>query len=620
MLKRSNSGIVQRMATFTVSAVFAATCALSAGAALLREPDIVYYGSVARDGTVLDADSAAVVSARRDLPGGGSEEVASYTLGDPLPGGDTPPRDGAGRLLYLVPLPIEIETNAPEPRTPRVLRAGDTVKIFVDGVEVAEVLVEAPGIALRLNLDVDADGGVADSDGDGIADFEDNCGGIANATQADANGNGIGDACDCTLAPGPDCVNPGTFLVQVSHADNPADARSTAGLGRVTYLYEIQETEVTNAQYRDMLASVAANDSKGQFNELMKSDQRGGITRSGAAGTYLYQVKPNMADKPVNFVSWLDAARYANWLENGQPAGGQDATTTETGAFDLTASADPARDAQRNPAAAWRLPDENEWYKAAYYDPDRGNVSDYWEYPTRSDDAPFQAGANSTGDAVSSATGNIANYASRAAWNDQHGNVTTVASANDSASFYQTFDQAGNVAEWLADDANLDGLRLTRGGSYAADAFALESEPLVEADANKAAADRLMDPSVEGAEVGFRVVLVAAAAVDTDEDEVPDAEDNCIEVANADQLDADLDGFGNVCDCDFNNDGGCGQPDYTILLACFNKLTGPGTGPADDPTCEASDMNGDGGVGQPDYSLFLPLLGGPPGPSGLVQP
>ena len=105
---------------------------------------------------------------------------------------------------------------------------------------------------------------------------------------------------------------------------------------------------------------------------------------------------------------------------------------------------------------------------------------------------------------------------------------------------------------------------------------------------------------------------------DSDGDGVADPNDNCRDVANADQRDIDQDGFGNVCDCDFNDDGGCGQPDYSILLTCFGKATGPGSGPPDDPTCEESDMNGDGGVGQPDYSLFLSLLGGMPGPSGLA--
>ncbi len=101
---------------------------------------------------------------------------------------------------------------------------------------------------------------------------------------------------------------------------------------------------------------------------------------------------------------------------------------------------------------------------------------------------------------------------------------------------------------------------------------------------------------------------------DQDGDLVIDAEDNCLTDSNPDQRDVDQDGFGSVCDCDFNNDGGCGQPDYSVLLACFGQSTGAGTGPPDDPTCEESDMNGDGEVGQPDYSLFLSRFGGPPGP------
>ena len=39
------------------------------------------------------------------------------------------------------------------------------------------------------------------------------------------------------------------------------------------------------------------------------------------------------ADRPVNYVSFWDAARFANWLHNGQPTGAQGAGTTEDGAY-----------------------------------------------------------------------------------------------------------------------------------------------------------------------------------------------------------------------------------------------------------------------------------------------
>ena len=40
----------------------------------------------------------------------------------------------------------------------------------------------------------------ADSDGDGIADVQDNCPQVANPDQADADHNGIGDACETASA------------------------------------------------------------------------------------------------------------------------------------------------------------------------------------------------------------------------------------------------------------------------------------------------------------------------------------------------------------------------------------------------------------------------------------
>ena len=46
----------------------------------------------------------------------------------------------------------------------------------------------------------------------------------------------------------------------------------------------------------------------------MGATLRGGITQTGTSGSYTYSVKANMGNKPVNFVSWFDSARFANWL------------------------------------------------------------------------------------------------------------------------------------------------------------------------------------------------------------------------------------------------------------------------------------------------------------------
>ena len=49
-------------------------------------------------------------------------------------------------------------------------------------------------------------GALADRDGDGIPDIKDNCPDVYNPSQADANGNKIGDACECTAAAPGRCV------------------------------------------------------------------------------------------------------------------------------------------------------------------------------------------------------------------------------------------------------------------------------------------------------------------------------------------------------------------------------------------------------------------------------
>ena len=67
--------------------------------------------------------------------------------------------------------------------------------------------------------------------------------------------------------------------------------------------------------------------------------------------------------------------RFVNWLHNGKGPG-----DTESGVYDLSLSPELIT---RAPGASYFLPDRDEWYKAAYYDPTKGGTS-YWLYPTRS--------------------------------------------------------------------------------------------------------------------------------------------------------------------------------------------------------------------------------------------
>ena len=57
-------------------------------------------------------------------------------------------------------------------------------------------------------------------------------------------------------------------------------------------------------------------------------------------------------DKPVVFVSWYDAARFANWVNNGATAG----ASTETGAYTMANGVSVSRNAGCNLVSANRKP------------------------------------------------------------------------------------------------------------------------------------------------------------------------------------------------------------------------------------------------------------------------
>ncbi len=258
--------------------------------------------------------------------------------------------------------------------------------------------------------------------------------------------------------------------VFVGDAGNPNDS---TGFGRVDYGYHIGTYEVTNAQYTSFLNSVAATDTFGLYTTSM-AGSLGGITRSGSSGSFNYSPIGGRENNPVNYVSFWDAARFTNWLTTGD---------TETGVYLLNGVATPTNNTITRNETAWAnggvaIASENEWYKAAYYQPAAagGDSDGYWLYPTQSN----------------SITTADANY------NNSVGNVTIVGTYAGDSSYYGTFDQGGNVWEWN-DEIVSTSNRGLRGGSFNNNDSSLQSSNRF-----------TFNPTFERNFVGFRVSSLAA--------------------------------------------------------------------------------------------------------------
>jgi formylglycine-generating enzyme required for sulfatase activity len=271
---------------------------------------------------------------------------------------------------------------------------------------------------------------------------------------------------------------------------NPGNAADTTGFGSVGYSYNIGEYDVTASQYTAFLNAVAATDTYGVYNSDMAGTSTGspGITQYGSSGSYTYSVEVGRGNYPVTDVTFWDTIRFANWLDNGQPTGAEGAGTTETGTYTLTSTAIFDNTVTRNPGATWAVTSENEWYKAAYYTPlgGTGNSSpNYWSYPTQSNTiSPTQA-----------------NY-----FDSPTNDDTTPVGSYAYPSYYDTYDQGGDVWQWNESrynepNTNNGFYRGVRGGSFGSFDYMLSS--------GFSSSD---DPTGYTDDVGFRVSQVPEPA------------------------------------------------------------------------------------------------------------
>jgi len=267
---------------------------------------------------------------------------------------------------------------------------------------------------------------------------------------------------------------------------NPGNANDTSGFGAVADTYRISAYEVTIGQYTEFLNAKAQTDTHNLYNPNMGSNANiAGISRSGSPGGYTYSVI-GTSNRPVTYVSWFDAARFSNWMHNGQGTG-----DTESGAYALN-GATTGVSFSASASASYRLPTENEWYKAAYYDPTlNAGAGGYWLYPTQSN----SLSGNTQGAGTGRANYNDGDYAvtQSGSYSASQNYLTGVGAYSDSGSYYGTFDQGGNVWEW--NDAVSSSSRGLRGGSWGSNVFfGLQSS------------DRLnLSPAYEDDKLGFRL-------------------------------------------------------------------------------------------------------------------
>ena len=299
-------------------------------------------------------------------------------------------------------------------------------------------------------------------------------------------------------------------FVTVGDPNNPENQNTYPPYGSVGYVYDMGKYDVTIGQYCQFLNAVAATDAYGLYNSNMALGAAVGcptvgIAQSGSPGSYTYSVSYNSAawstyatnypslypsasaaanDCPAYSVNWGEAARFCNWLQNGQPAGPEGVGTTETGAYTLDGDTSNLLTETRNAGAKYFLPTDTEWYKAAYYSPSTGA---YWMYPTQSNTVPSNA---------LSATGtNNANFSIGTSYTDPTNWVTPVGVFAGSPGPFGTYDMGGDVNQW-EEETFEDKYRILRGGAW-------DGSSSILANVSDA-----FGPSTEEFDAGFRVTSV----------------------------------------------------------------------------------------------------------------
>ncbi len=176
--------------------------------------------------------------------------------------------------------------------------------------------------------------------------------------------------------------------------------------------------------------------------------------------------------------------RSLRQLDEQRPGNG----STETGAYTLlggTPTPSNGDTITRNAGATVFLPSENEWYKAAYYNP---TTSSYYQYPTSSNIPPMGSDPTSAP--------NSANIVPEGIVPPGPDNLTAVGATPERQARMARYDMGGNVYQW--NEALIGSSRGVRGGSFVGIFSSLLSSNRL----------GVAVPASEFVDVGFRVAMV----------------------------------------------------------------------------------------------------------------
>ncbi|MFM8890567.1 MAG: PEP-CTERM sorting domain-containing protein, partial [Planctomycetia bacterium] len=140
-------------------------------------------------------------------------------------------------------------------------------------------------------------------------------------------------------------------------------------------------------------------------------------------------------------------------------------------------------------APSFFIPTENEWYKAAYFTPDKNGAAGYYVYATRQDTTPPGNNPTVAGPTANYLVGPIYCITQSNVFSPTQHYLTDVGMFSASGSHYGTFDQNGLVYQWNDLDGKRAAFRGLRGGFWAGGAITLQKSTFTQVTVGRAAND-----------------------------------------------------------------------------------------------------------------------------------